>query len=76
MQEGPMAGCMVVLGGGGPEGPMLRVEIADLSKLPAEISWSQIPDLSLPKMAAREMHAAACFGTPVCVVARHVWTAE
>ena len=63
MLEGSMAGRMIVLGGGGPQGPMLSIQIADLSHLPGEISWSQVADSSLPQIAPREMHAAACFGT-------------
>ena len=67
MQNGSMAGRMVVLGGGGPQGPMLSIQIAELSHLPGEISWSQVADSSLPKIAPREMHTAACFGTLVFV---------
>ena len=67
MLEGSLAGRMVVLGGGGPQGPMLSIQIADLSHLPGEISWSQVADSSLPKIAPREMHTAACFGTLVFV---------
>lgn len=75
IEDGALAGRMVVLGGSDGLGPMVRIQVADLTQLPTIISWSDAQHASHSQMAPREMHAAAALGrarTVCCVDAPHV----
>jgi len=67
IQDGPLAGQMVVMGGSGCEGPMLSMQLGHLRDLPHTITWSNISHPSHALMAPREMHAAACIGCHLIV---------
>ena len=67
IQDGPLAGQMVVLGGSGSEGPMLSMQLGHLRDLPHTITWCNISHPSHALMAPREMHAAASIGCHLIV---------
>ena len=62
IEDGALAGHMVVLGGSDGDGPMVRMQVADLTQLPAVITWSDSQHASCSQMAPREMHSAAVLG--------------
>ena len=73
---GPLAGRMIVIGGSGEGGPMLSMQVADLSALPSLITWTNVADSSHSQMAPREMHAAAALGEHVIVFGGRVQSQE
>lgn len=74
--SGCLAGKMIVIGGSGAEGPMLSIQVADLSTLPSMITWTNVADPSHSQVAPREMHAAAALGEHVIVFGGRVQSAE
>ena len=74
--SGPLAGKMIVVGGSGADGPMLSIQVADLSALPSIITWTNVTDHSHSQVAPREMHAAAALGDHVIVFGGRVQSEE